>query len=1195
MSYSNKFTCFVMGERSRLIQCSEILLQKGHQILGVITSDPSVLRWAKEKRLRQISPKADIVGLLKSEPFDLFFSIDNLFKVPKEILALPRIYAINFHDAPLPRYAGNHATNWALINRETLHGVTWHVMTDVIDSGDILKQKTFPIANDETALTLNAKCYENSIEAFAELMDELMENRVSQATQNLDKRTFFPLWKRPRAACALDWSRSAEEIDALFRGLNFGPYPNPLGLPKLFLGDKAIIVKDIEVLKSKAATPPGTISSVTNEVIHVATASQDVALGKLVTLNEKPLSPPIFLEKYGLKKGDKLPEIKNEFADTVTKINSAFCKHEEYWIQRLITLEPIEIPYAKRSALTDGKPHYSEARFSTPTRVVTSQKISENRGDFLLAAFILYLSRITGKENYDVNYRDAALQQELSDAEIFFASHLPLHIDVEYDQKFEQFYNRVQEQIKSMRTHGSYARDLVFRDPGLRNKFSAEFSGRLPVALERVELLSRDQAKDDADLLIVIPDDGKESVWVYDEKVLDKMAIERMWKQFEVLLNDIATGKDQPIGRLSILPETESKRLFGEWNNTGREYPHDVCLHQLFEAQVERTPGATAVVYGDKQLSYRELNNHANQLAHHLRSLGVGPEIIVGIFMERSFEMLIAIYGILKAGGAYMPLDPEYPAERVAYMIKEAQPTVILTQKHLSASLPENGSKAICLDSDWSILARESSHNLANETKAENLAYVIYTSGSTGTPKGVMNHHKGICNRLIWMQETYRLTQADRILQKTPFSFDVSVWEFFWPLLAGAHLIVAQPGGHKDSNYLVKLIQHEGITTIHFVPSMLQLFLEDKGVEGCRSLKRVICSGEALPYELQERFFTKLDAELHNLYGPTEAAVDVTYWACKQKCEYNFVPIGYPVANTQIYILDPRLQALPIGVSGELHIGGVQVARGYLNRPELTAEKFIQDPFTDKPEACLYKTGDLSRYLSNGAIEYLGRIDHQVKIRGLRIELGEIEAVLSAHKALSQAVAVVRESKDHDKQLVVYYVLEPDQNTTVTELRRYLQTRLPEFMIPQHFVGLDELPLTLNGKVNRRALPAPQEDRQTDESYVAPQNEVEKTISGIWQELLNIKTVGINDNFFELGGHSLLLVRMVARLQELFKKEFSVVEMFRHPTISAQAIFLTDKEKNEPPLQKAIDLAQRQKDSLKRMKRVAFARRSIDG
>ena len=464
------------------------------------------------------------------------------------------------------------------------------------------------------------------------------------------------------------------------------------------------------------------------------------------------------------------------------------------------------------------------------------------------------------------------------------------------------------------------------------------------------------------------------------------------------------------------------------WNDTGRDYDLVYCLHELFEAQVERTPNSVAVIFEGDELTYRELNNRANQLARHLRSLGVGVETLVGVCIERSLEMVIALYGILKAGAAYVPIDPEYPTDRQAFMLEDAQVPVLLTQQRLIADMPQHNAHVICLDSQWEDIAVQPKDNQAIAVESDNLAYVIYTSGSTGTPKGVMNCHKGICNRLLWMQEEYQLTETDIVLQKTPFSFDVSVWEFFWPLLFGAKLIVAQPGGHRDSSYLTRMIVEHEITTLHFVPSMLQIFLDDKSVGKCCSLKRVFCSGEALPYELQERFFANLDAELHNLYGPTEAAVDVTYWKCQTESNLNFVPIGYPVANTQIYVLDQHMQPFPIGDPGELHIGGIQVARGYLNRPELTAEKFIADPFSDEPGACLYKTGDLACYLPNGAIKYLGRIDHQVKIRGVRIELGEIESVLEAHPSVKQAVVLDREKRPGDKHLVAYLIA--DAGTT---------------------------------------------------------------------------------------------------------------------------------------------------------------------
>ena len=444
----------------------------------------------------------------------------------------------------------------------------------------------------------------------------------------------------------------------------------------------------------------------------------------------------------------------------------------------------------------------------------------------------------------------------------------------------------------------------------------------------------------------------------YEASRFEATTITRMLGHFQTLLTAIVANPQQHLKELPLLTEAERHQLLVEWNDTFADYPQNKCIHHLFEAQVERTPDAVAVVFEDKQLTYCELNRRANQLAHHLQALGIEPEVLVGLCVERSLEMVVGLLGILKAGGAYVPLDPAYPQERLAFMLSDSQVSVLLTQEKLVAGLPEQKARVVCLDRDWGVIAQKSEENPVSGVKPENLAYVIYTSGSTGKPKGAMNTHGGIGNRLLWMQDAYRLTSADRVLQKTPFSFDVSVWEFFWPLLTGAGLVVAQPGGHHDSAYLVKVIAQQKITTLHFVASMLQVFLQEQGLESCSCLRQVFCSGEALPFELQEHFFARLGVELHNLYGPTEAAIDVTYWQCEQESHRKMMPIGRPIANTQIYLLDQYLQPVPIGVPGELHIGGAGLARGYLNRPELTEEKFIPNPFSDEPGTRLYKTGD---------------------------------------------------------------------------------------------------------------------------------------------------------------------------------------------------------------------------------------------
>ncbi|MCF5327094.1 amino acid adenylation domain-containing protein, partial [Pseudomonas lurida] len=496
-------------------------------------------------------------------------------------------------------------------------------------------------------------------------------------------------------------------------------------------------------------------------------------------------------------------------------------------------------------------------------------------------------------------------------------------------------------------------------------------------------------------------------------------------------------------------------------------------------------------------------------------------------------EMVVGLYAILKAGAAYVPLDPAYPLERIAYMLEDSAPVAVLAQGATRALL---GDVAV-VDLDQPTWQH---HAVDNPQVAAVSAYVIYTSGSTGQPKGVINEHPGVVNRLLWMQDAYGLKADDTVLQKTPFSFDVSVWEFFWPLFIGARLVMARPGGHKDPAYLCEVIAAEQVTTLHFVPSMLDVFLAHGDVGQAAGLVRVMCSGEALPGSLVRRFKQQLPGiGLYNLYGPTEAAVDVTAWNCARPDVPDNTPIGKPIANTRMYVLDSQLQPVPLGVVGELFIGGVQVARGYLNRPELTAERFLKDPFTD---GRMYRTGDLGRYLPDGNIEYLGRNDDQVKIRGLRIELGEIQARLLEHPQVNEAAVVAREER-----LVAYYT-----GVRSADLREHLLQHLPDFMVPALFVHLDALPLSPNGKLDRKALPAPGNEALTLRDYEAPVGATEILLAQLWAELLNVERVGRQDNFFELGGHSLLAVSLIGRLRQE-GMEADVRALFEQPTLAGYA------------------------------------------
>ncbi|MFK8185398.1 MAG: amino acid adenylation domain-containing protein [Phormidesmis sp.] len=667
--------------------------------------------------------------------------------------------------------------------------------------------------------------------------------------------------------------------------------------------------------------------------------------------------------------------------------------------------------------------------------------------------------------------------------------------------------------------------------------------------------LERHMAKFDLNLAMRETETGLVGIFEYNSDLFKAERIQRLAQHFSILLQGIVEKPETPITHLPLLAEREQHQILVEWNSTQASYLNNQCLHQLFEAQAERTPEALAVTFEGQQLTYRELNTKANQLAHHLQSLQVGPEVLVGICLERSIEMLVSLLGVLKAGGAYVPLDPTYPEERLAYMLEDTQVSVLLTNQKLAEQLPAYAGTLLCLDSAhleqtlWQDSTLEQQQNPTSSIQPNNLAYVIYTSGSTGKPKGVMNAHQGIVNRLLWMQEKFNLTPEDRVLQKTPFSFDISIWEFFWPLLTGITLVIARPEGHKDPDYLRDLIIREQVTIAHFVPSMLRIFVEAENIQACRTLKRVMCGGEALSLDLQNRFFQRLDCELHNLYGPTEAAVEVSHWQCDANSALSTVPIGQPIANTQLYILDTELNPVPIGVTGELHIGGVQLARGYHNRPELTAERFIQHK---QLGARLYKTGDLCRHLPDGNIEYIGRMDAQVKIRGFRIELGEVESVLNRHEAVSQVVAIAREDPPGDKRLVAYVVASPSKQPTTQELRAFLQAKLPDYMVPSAFVLLDALPLMPNGKINRRALPKPSQP-SVAQAFVAPTTALEEQLCRIWCDVIRLENIGIHDNFFELGGHSLLATQVIARIQKELAIKLPLRTLFELPTVDKLA------------------------------------------
>ncbi len=815
----------------------------------------------------------------------------------------------------------------------------------------------------------------------------------------------------------------------------------------------------------------------------------------------------------------------------------------------------------------------------------------------LLAAFKVLLFRYTGQEDIVVGSPIAGRNRAETEALIgFFINNLVLRTQMHGSPNFRELLTRVRQVSLGAFGHQDLPFEKLVEELQPERNLSTpplfqvmfilqnapmdevDFAG---LTLSPVAFNNYKTSRFDISIYMGEDDNGQLiGAFEYNTDLFQKATIKRMVGHFETLLEGIVANPNQPISELPFLMESEKCLILEEWNDTTRDYPQDRCFHQAFEAQAEKTPDAVATIFDGQNITYGELNARANQLSHRLKKMNVSADNLVGICVERSIEMMIGLLGIMKAGGAYVPVDPAYPRDRVAFMLEDAGISVLLTQKKLVDSLPEHAASVLCLD-DWQSISTESTDNPGTVISSDSLAYVIYTSGSTGKPKGVAIRHGNLVNFLYSMAETPGFTEKDILLAVTTLSFDIAGLELYLPLITGGCVVLTSREVASDGRRLSKEMEKYGATIMQATPATWRMLL-DSDWQGNPKLK-MLCGGEAMPRELANRLVEK-GASLWNMYGPTET----TIWSAAQEIVAGdgLVSIGSAIANTQLYIVDGNLRPVPVGVHGELLIGGDGLARGYLYRADLTAEKFIPDPFSKKPGARLYRTGDLTRFLPDGNIEYISRIDHQVKIRGFRIELGEIESVLSSHAGVDKAAVIVREDNPGDKRLVAYIISENKETPKASSLRSHLQEKLPEYMVPSAFVFLDKLPLTPNGKLDRKALPAPDAggiELQTE--YKPPHNEAERIIAAVWKDVLHVDKVGVNDNFFDLGGHSLLLVQVQNKLCDKLQRELSIIELFKYPTVKSLAQFFNPGSKPDKSMDKLQDIAKRQKQALAKQKR----------
>ena len=878
---------------------------------------------------------------------------------------------------------------------------------------------------------------------------------------------------------------------------------------------------------------------------------------------------------FAVGKPSPLPELPIQYADFA--IWQQERSQEEmltgqlaYWKQQLLNAPAIlELPTDRPHSVVQTY-HGSTYSFTLPRKLSEALKsLSHQEGVTLymtlVAAFQTLLYRYIHQDDVVIGtVTSGRTQVETENLIGFFVNTLVLHTDLSGNPTFRELLERVSKKffetytyqdvpfeylVKELQPTRVLGRNPIFQvlltlDPPLPD---------LPSGWTSIPMIAETGASK-FDMSLEFEDRPQALVGrlEYSTDLFDESTVVRMVGHLQTILESIVDDPSQHIAQLPLLTQAERQLLLVDWNATQAEYPKDMCIHQLFEAQVERTPDAIAIVFEGEQLTYRQLNQRANQLARHLQQLGITSEVLVGICITRSLEMVIALWGILKAGGAYVPLDPTYPSERLAFMLQDTQAPVIVTQQRLANILPTHDAKVVYLDSDWDIIARKSEANLVNRVQPTNLAYVIYTSGSTGKPKGVMVRHQGLCNLALAQRQVFEIRAESHVLQFSSLSFDASVSEIFVTLSSGATLHLETRDALLPGPSLIEVLRQQGITVATLPPSALAN-LPDVELPALRTL---ITAGEDCSASLVARWAP--GRHFFNAYGPTEATVCTTIAQCSDG--KSNPPIGHPITNTQVYVLDTYQQLVPVGIPGELYVGGDGLAQGYLNQPELTAERFVQNPFSSNPKSYLYRTGDLVCYLQNGDIKFLGRIDHQVKLRGFRIELGEIEAVLNQYPDVREVFTILREDEQDDKRLVAYIVTTHKQPVAINILRDYLSEKLPTYMVPSAFVFLDALPLTPNGKVDRHALPAPESSKCTEETFVSPILMEHYQLIQIWEALLETHPIGIRDNFFNLGGHSLLAARMISQFEQMSGKKIPLATLFAGPTIEQLVNTLQQQE-----------------------------------
>jgi len=1135
-----KNKCYIIGETIVLSDCGEILIEHGFEILGILTDAIETKSWAAKKGIASYPLKGKIISILSEKPFDFLFSIINKKILAPDILSLPKVLAINYHDAPLPKYAGINSNTWAIVHQEKEYGITWHEMVEKLDAGSILEQPQFELLGDETVIDLNLKCYNAAIESFRVLVDKIITGKLTYTEQNLAQRSYVSKSKKPAAGGILQWQNTAEVIYATFRGLRFFPFDNPVACPKIKIDDELYICDTLRIAsEDNSGSEIGDIIDCTSDLLSIATTFGKIIIENLLTIDGDKITLGEVISRHQLRTGIRLSTSTNTTNEKIKALHQDISKYEHFWTSQLSNVTPLNLPNWKSQGLTEQKYIYTELSYPTSFKKFI-QTFDYDEMHTFITLIVIYLCRISTQNKFSLAFSSQSLQNKVKALGFFFESFVPLNVNLKEGITFSEVYQLLYDKKEDLVKNIGYARDIKRRKKELREKLTTLSHISKKVAIHEIDSSEGPDAVLSAQLEFFL-EGPNPSTWgkiAYRPDKIQKQYAENINSQLHILFNSIATDPTAPIYSYPIATPSEVEQIFSEFNQKPI-IPIDYSLVDMFEKQVELYPKNIAVVYNEIELTYRQLSDKTDRVACFLKSkYQIHQDDIVALVLERSQWMIIGILGVLKAGAAYLPIAVEAPKKRTEHMLREAKVAVMLTDKNCHLTISEIQS-TVAVELIENIRCEEIK-NLKPKVKPSDLAYIIFTSGSSGRPKGVMIEHAGVCNLIKYQIAQFNITTTDKILQFSTYTFDTSVEEIFLALVSGAALIMADKSSIMSTSKFQRLIELHKITVLDLPPGFLRAL--DK--QPLSNDVRLIIIGGEKPTEEDINYYSQKQT-LINGYGPTETTIVVTNHHYSNEIQH--VPknciIGKPIAHTEILILDKYQNIMPVGVAGEICISGENVARGYLNIP--TSENFVKHPFDSSKR--MYKTGDIGQWLNDGNLKFLGRSDDQIKLRGFRIELGEIENILKNHPLINDCVVIVKMNQSGYEELIAYFDSTQTKKLNPTNLKEYTKEHLPSYMVPSLFILTDKIPKNANGKNDRMDLL--NRDISKGSTYgiiLPPTTSTERKILKIWKEILNYEhAISIDDIFMDIGGNSLLSVLLVNDVEKLFSIEIPFQEFMR--------------------------------------------------